>query len=68
MTGNTSTKNQKVINELKSRVVNVRYGEAGAVKSTKLEKLDKAVLWRKAQKVGRHLNDDSLSSAAPTRP
>lgn len=56
---------EAIIKELKGLVVDVNYSDSISAKKSK--KLDKSVLWEKAKKAGKHLNDDSTSSPIPAR-
>lgn len=56
---------EAIIKELKGLVVDVNYSDS--IDAKKSKKLDKSVLWEKAKKVGKHLNDDSTSSPIPAR-
>ena len=56
---------EEIIKELRGLVVDVNYSDSVAPK--KDGKLDKAALWEKAKRAGKHLNDDSASSPLPAR-
>lgn len=62
---NKNERTEEVIKELKGLVIDVNYNEP--IRTSRPKKLDKTLLWEKAKKVGKHLNDDSLSSPLPAR-
>ncbi|HMH69810.1 MAG TPA: hypothetical protein VK502_00255 [Candidatus Saccharimonadales bacterium] len=65
MNGTKLIDSEKTIKELQKLVVKVDYSES---LTTKKAKVDSSKLWELAKKVGKNLNDDSLSSTSPARP